>query len=103
MRLRLLILLAVLAAALPVLPVHAVAPLSTDALLFDSNRTGNYELFTARIDGSATSQRTDDETYDSFWPKLSPDRTQVLFQRTPAGVHDTDFKQAGTWITNVDG
>ena len=46
---------------------------------------------------------TSDPSYDSFWPKPSPDQTHILFVRTPAGIHDRDYSKATTWIMNSDG
>ena len=86
-------------------PANASTPkqLPDDALLFDSNRTGNYELYRMNVDGTAQQQLTEDPTYDSWWPKISPNRRKVLFQRTPKGVHDTDYAQSTTWVMNLDG
>lgn len=70
---------------------------------FDSNRTGNFELFTMNADGSDAQRLTTDPAFDSFWPKPSPDRTQIMFVRTPAGVHDSDYSRASIWIMNADG
>ncbi len=53
-------------------------------LVYDSNRTGTYEIFTMPADGSTSTQLTDDPAWDSWWAKLSPDRTTILFYRTPA-------------------
>ena len=41
--------------------------------------------------------------FDSWWAKPSPDGTRTLFYRTPAGVHDTDYKQTSLWMANIDG
>jgi Tol biopolymer transport system component len=71
------------------------------ALLFDSDRTGNFEIYST-IAGKVT-RLTSDPTYDSWWPRCSPDGTKVLFTRTPAGVHDTDYTQISTWVCNMDG
>jgi Tol biopolymer transport system component len=72
-------------------------------MLFDSNRTGNYEIFAMRTDGSAPRQVTADPVYDSWWPKLSPDRTQIMFHRTPKGTHDRDYAKTSIWMVGVDG
>lgn len=77
--------------------------LPEDALLFDSNRTGTYELWRVGLDGTGAVQLTDDPAYDSWWPKLSPDRRRVVFYRTPAGVHDRDYTRTSLWAMDVDG
>jgi Tol biopolymer transport system component len=81
----------------------AEALLPSDTLLFDSNRTGNYELYTTSTTGEGLRQLTDDVRYDSWWPKLSPDRRDVLFVRVPKGTHDRDYKQITTWVLHLDG
>lgn len=70
--------------------------------MFDSNRTGNFELYTMSPGGPAN-QITTDAQYDSWSPRVSPDRREILFYRTPAGVHDTDYTQTSLWRVGVDG
>ena len=90
------------------------ATLPAGDVVFDSDRSGNYELYTlatATAPATVTSVEalalTDDPRYDSWWPRLSPDRRHVLFVRTPAGVHDNAakmaFKQLSVWVVGVDG
>lgn len=83
--------------------VITVATLGTSEVAFDSNRTGNYEIFVMASDGTNVRQLTSDPSFDSWWPKISPDRTKLMFVRTPPGVHDTDYKQVSTWVMNIDG
>ena len=77
--------------------------LAADFLAFDSDRTGNYEVFVMRLDGSGVRQLTNDPKLDSWWPRISPDRRRILFYRTPKGVHDTDFTQTSLWVASADG
>lgn len=72
-------------------------------LAFDSDRTGNYELYVMNADGSGAHPLTSDPRFDSWWPRISPDRTRILFYRTPKGVHDTDYTKTSLWIVNADG
>lgn len=85
----------------------ASAPSATvagDELVFDSNRTGNFELFIMKSDGSSVRQLTSDPAYDSWFAKIEPTRRgKVVFTRTPRGIHDTDFGQTSIWIVNADG
>ncbi len=83
----------------PVAP--PATPLPVSRVLFDSNRTGNYEIFMVDRNGSGTQQLTNDRRYDSWWPKLSPDRTRLIFYRTPAGIHDLDYAKASMWSLNM--
>lgn len=78
-------------------------PLPDGALLFDSDRTGNFELFLTDQWGNDPTQLTDDTAWDSWWPRLSPDRRRIAFHRSPPGVHDTDFTEVSLWMMNVDG
>lgn len=79
------------------------APLPAGALLFDSDRTGNFEVFLTDESGNDPIQLTNDPAWDSWWPRLSPDRRRIAFHRSPPGVHDTDFTKTSLWMVNVDG
>ena len=94
-----------LAASLLFAPADAdgAEPSQLALIAFDSNRTGNFEIFLMKADGTQQVQLTRDPAYDSFWPKISPDRKSILFVRTPAGVHDTDYGKVTTWTMNSDG
>lgn len=81
---------------------HAAA-LPADQLLFDSDRTGHFEIYVMNSDGSGVRALTDDATYDSWWPRLSPDRRTVIFYRSPAGKHDRDFSVTSLWVMAADG
>lgn len=77
---------------------------ATSVVAFDSNRAGSeFEIFTMAPDGSGVRQLTSDARYDSWWPQLSPDRTKILYYRTPVGGHDQSFTKAELWVMNVDG
>jgi TolB protein len=71
--------------------------------VFDSNRTGNYEIWTMGPTGSGARQLTDDSHYDSWWARLSPDRRTILFYRTPKGTHDRDYSKTSLWAMTADG
>lgn len=89
--------------ALAPLRAPAQTPLALDELLFDSNRSGHFEIYAMRLDGSNVRPLTGDVSRDSWWARLSPDRRQILFYRTPAGVHDTDYSQTALWMMDADG
>ncbi len=78
------------------------APLGIDQLVFNSNRSGNHEIFVMKTDGSAVMQLTQDRQYDSWWPKISPDRKKILFYRAPQGKSE-NYAEASLWIMNADG
>src|SRR5918911_3891865 len=77
--------------------------LKTGVIVFNSNRTGNDEIYVMNADGSGVRALTDDERYDSWWPRVSPDRGRILFYRSPRGVHDNDYTKQSLWVMNADG
>ena len=79
------------------------APLAAGVIAFDSDRGGNYEVFVMNADGSGARPLTGDAKYDSWWPRVSPDRRAIVFYRTPRGVHDTDFTKTALWAMRADG
>ena len=78
-------------------------PLPEDQLAFNSDRTGNFELFVMPAAGGEATQLTHEPAYDSWSPRVSPDRRTLLFYRTPKGVHDRDYTQAALWAVAADG
>ncbi|MBK8725457.1 MAG: PD40 domain-containing protein [Holophagaceae bacterium] len=70
---------------------------------FDSDRTGNYEIYLMAADGSSVRPLTSDARYDTWWPRISPDRTRILFYRTAKGLHDSDYTKTSLWLMNADG
>jgi TolB protein len=94
------------AAALTAFPARAI---TSSTIYIDSNRTtpgdssANYEIYSMNADGTNHVRLTADDSYDSWWPKPSPDGTKIVFVRTPAGTHDTDYTKVSTWVMNADG
>ena len=73
-------------------------------MLYDSNLNGvNYEIYSMSTTGGTPTQLTNDQTYDSWWPRLSPDRRSILFYRTPKGTYDRDYTKTSLWRMNWDG
>ena len=72
-------------------------------MVFDSNATGNYEIFDMNASGVIEQQLTNNAAYDSWWARISPNRQKILFYRDPAGIHDTDPRQNSLWEMNADG
>lgn len=70
-------------------------------LIFSSNRTGNLEIWLSDLDGENPVQLTTDEKYESNWPRVSPDRSKVLFYRTPKGAEESDYDQFSLWQLNL--
>jgi Tol biopolymer transport system component len=84
------------------LPV-STATVASGALAFDSDRNGNFELYSMAPDGTGVQQLTHDAAFDSWWPRISPDRRTIVFVRTPRGTHDRDYTQASVWAVAADG
>jgi TolB protein len=72
-------------------------------LTYDSDRTGNHEIYTLDLGTLESHQLTADPTFDSWWARTSPDRSRILFYRTPPGVRDTDYTKTSLWIMDADG
>jgi hypothetical protein len=78
-----------------------------DRFLFCSARTGNFEIY--RYDEGTITQLTDDASYDSWWPRISPDRSRVAFYRSrvadrPAtGGWDNNYAHAALWLMDAGG
>ncbi|MFK7816236.1 MAG: TolB family protein [Gammaproteobacteria bacterium] len=70
-------------------------------LIFSSNRTGNLEIWLSDLDGENAVQLTTDDKYESNWPRVSPDRTKVLFYRAPKGSKENAYDQFSLWQLNL--
>jgi hypothetical protein len=95
-----------LVAAIPPTASGAIPDPST--IIFDSNRTGNYEIFSFIRSSSQTTQMTSNIFYDSYFPRLSPDRSKILFVRNKKGDHNRGLLsdpiwQNSIWSMNSDG
>ena len=78
-------------------------PLPAGWLAFDSDRHGNFEVYSLALPTGTATPLTSDPRYDSWDARLSPDRTRILFYRSPAGVHDNDYTKVSLWMMNTDG
>jgi TolB protein len=76
--------------------------LATNQLLFDSDRAGNHEIYATSTTGGTATRLTNDPAYENWWPRASPDRTRILFYRSPAGDPENYFT-ASLWVMNADG
>jgi len=71
-------------------------------LIFASNRTGNLEIWLSDLDGENEVQLTTDDKYESNWPRVSPDRSKVLFYRAPKGAKESSYEQFSLWQLNLN-
>jgi Tol biopolymer transport system component len=77
--------------------------LAANQLVFDSTRSSsNHEIFVMKTDGTSAIRLTTDPAYENWWPRISPDRTKVLFYRSPAG-NPENYEEASLWVMNADG
>jgi Tol biopolymer transport system component len=77
--------------------------LAIDQLVFDSTRGSvNHEIFVMQTDGTHAARLTTDAAYENWWPRISPDRSKVLFYRSPAG-NPENYGEASLWVMNADG
>jgi TolB protein len=77
--------------------------LAADQLVFDSTRSSaNHEIFVMKTDGTSATRLTTDVAYENWWPRISPDRTKVVFYRSPAGDPE-NYGEASLWLMNADG
>lgn len=76
-------------------------------IFFNRTNTGsnNSEIFYMEPDGSNIRQITNDSNYQSWWPKVSPDGSRLLFLRAPASLtnYDSDYSKQSLWTCNLDG
>ena len=64
---------------------HATFPGSNGKIAFESNRTGNLEIFVMNADGSGVTQITHFAGNDEH-PAWSPGGGKIAFDRTPNGA-----------------
>lgn len=86
----------------PELPT-STATLAPGLVVFNSNRTGNHEIRVMNPDGSGVRALTNDERFDSWWPRVSPDRRHVLFYRNPNSPRKEDYSKTSLWVMAADG
>src|SRR4051812_20795148 len=86
----------------PSTPVATITTLAANQIVFDSDRTGNHEIFVMKTDGSLVQQLTHDSAYENWWARISPDRKKILFYRSPAGKPE-NYSEASLWLMNADG
>ena len=81
----------------------AAPRLAANQLVFDSTRSSsNHEIFVMKTDGTGATRLTTDPAYENWWARISPDRTKVLFYRSPAG-NPENYGEASLWVMNADG
>src|SRR5437899_159462 len=65
----------------------AGGPAPPPALAFASSRSGNFEIYTSRADGTRTRRLTHNPAADTG-PSWSPDGTKIVFQSSRSGAGD---------------
>ncbi len=46
------------------------------------------QIYVSNTDGSNIIKITNDENYENWWPKISPDRTKIIYYREPKGSNE---------------
>ncbi len=77
--------------------------LGVDQLLYASDVGGNLEIYVRPIEGGAPVQLTNDPQFDSWRPRLSPDRSTIMFYRTPVGVGVGYSTESALWMMTPQG
>lgn len=78
-----------------------------EELLFASDRTGVFQIY--RLEEEGPVQLTDDSTYDSWWPRASPDGSTIVLYRTAVsdrpevGGANSNYAAASLWSMRADG
>ncbi|MEJ2115369.1 MAG: hypothetical protein P8X88_04825 [Gammaproteobacteria bacterium] len=70
-------------------------------LIFASNRTGNYEIWLSDLGGENAVQLTTNDNYESHWPRVSPDRSKIIFYRAPKGTKEDAYDEFSLWLLNL--
>lgn len=77
--------------------------LSSDSLVFDHKEVSeSYQIFSMTKDGQNPKAITNFPGYNCWWPRISPDRTKILFYRT-AVANNEDYSKAELCLINADG
>lgn len=72
---------------------------------FSTNRSGNYEV--VRLNDGSLEYLTSDATFDSWWPRQSPDGKTMLFYRShvldrpSTGGHNNNYMQSALWSLDL--
>lgn len=82
---------------------------AADGLYFSTNRSGNYELVWLRDENDPDNldYLTNDEQFDSWWPRQSPDGRSMLFYRSlvsdrpDTGGHNNNYDNASLWSLDL--
>jgi len=56
----------------------------------------------SELNGENPIQLTTDENYESNWPRVSPDRSKVLFYRAPRGAKESSYEQFSLWQLDLN-
>jgi TolB protein len=84
----------VIVAALGALPAPAAFPGANGQIAFQTNRDGNYEIYSMNPDGSSQTDLTNNPASDAH-PAWSPDGTKIAFQTERDGNSEVYAMNAG--------
>jgi Tol biopolymer transport system component len=69
-------------------------------IVYESNRSGNFDLYICNADGTDTKNLTNTKDIDELYPKPSPEGTKICFV---ADEGQGDAKVRNVYVMNIDG
>lgn len=73
-----------------------------DGFYFQAKRDGKISIRKQELDGTITTLLEDDTT-QFWWPRVSPDKSTLLWYQSPAPGDLNNYQDAELWMGNVDG
>ncbi len=69
-----------------------------------TNETDNWEICAMDLSGDETNgtlQLTDDDDYECYWPRVSPDKTKMLYYRVPKNRREDEYNHYSLWMMDL--
>lgn len=95
----LLLALALMLTACEVSEPVAQGAFGQEQLVLNSQISGAHQIFTVNSETGESHALTDDPGYDHWWPRISPDRSRLLYYRAPLAANQS-YAQAELWVTD---
>lgn len=84
-------------------PAQASFPGQNGRIVFASNATGDYDLYTMNADGSGAVNLTRSPARDDYHAEWSADGNRIAFESGPTGTAALGFAFNDIWVMNADG
>lgn len=87
------------------MPLDGASVDSTTTVYYASNRGKRYDIWVLPnfLTDTTATRLTKTVGYDSWWPRMSPRKSQLLFYRSPAKDSAHDYSGAELWMMKPDG